>query len=212
MLRWSALAQGQPYCCGETSNVAEHKKAQAQDEPSAFARFVRKTVGPLSRAFADSPLMQLRVRTPHGSVTLAKAAPIDSRVSSSASAEMAEAPKSGHPRVPLARVYNGEAGRTYDTINAEVVGIFRDIPEPPTTGDHLEAGRLLGHIEALRLRNEVRCPIACKLIAQVVVDGQPVDFGEPLFVVDSGGAPLPQVEAQTPSAPQTVEIIEPPRL
>jgi acetyl-CoA carboxylase biotin carboxyl carrier protein len=191
--------------------VAEHKKARAEDEPSAFARFIRKTVSPLSRAFADSPLMQLRVRTPNGSVTLAKAAPIDARVGSSA-AELSDLPKSGHPRVPLARVYNGEAGRSYDTINAEVVGIFRDIPEPPTTGDHLEAGRLLGHIEALRLRNEVRCPIACKLIAQVVVDGQPVDFGEPLFVVDSGGTPIPQVEAETSSVPETAEIIEPPRI
>jgi biotin carboxyl carrier protein len=192
--------------------VAEHKKARAEDEPSAFARFIRKTVSPLSRAFADSPLMQLRVRTPNGSVTLAKAVPIDARVGSSA-AELADIPKSGHPRVPLARVYNGEAGRSYDTINAEVVGIFRDIPEPPTTGDHLEAGRLLGHIEALRLRNEVRCPIACKLIAQVVVEGQPVDFGEPLFVVDSGGISIPQVaEAETPSVPETVEIAEPPRL
>jgi acetyl-CoA carboxylase biotin carboxyl carrier protein len=192
--------------------VAEHKKAHTEDEPSAFARFVRKTVSPLSRAFADSPLMQLRVRTPHGSVTLAKAPPIDLRVASIASAELIDVPKSGHPRVPLARVYNGEAGRTYDTINAEVVGIFRDIPEPPTTGDHLEAGRLLGHIEALRLRNEVRCPIACKLIAQVVVDGQPVDFGEPLFVVDSGGTPLSQAEAESPSDSETVEIVEPPRL
>jgi acetyl-CoA carboxylase biotin carboxyl carrier protein len=192
--------------------VAEHKKAHTEDESSAFTRFVRKTVGPLSRAFAESPLMQLRVRTPHGSVTLAKAAPVDVHLASGASAELVDAPKSAHPRVPLARVYNGEAGRTYDTINAEVVGIFRDIPEPPTTGDHLEAGRLLGHIEALRLRNEVRCPIACRLIAQVVVDGQPVDFGEPLFVVDSGGAPLPQAEAQTSSVPETVEIVEPPRL
>ena len=156
--------------------------------------------------------MQLRVRTPHGSVTLAKAPPVDLRAVSSISAELIDAHKSGHPRAPLARVYNGEAGRSYDTINAEVVGIFRDIPEPPTTGDHLEAGRLLGHIEALRLRNEVRCPIACKLIAQVVVDGQPVDFGEPLFVVDSGGTPLAQTEAETTPVAETVEIVEPPRL
>ena len=127
-------------------------------------------------------------------------------------AEPIDAPKSGHPRLPLARVYNGEAGRTYDTINAEVVGIFRDIAEPPTTGDRLEAGRLLGHIEALRLRNEVRCPIDCKLIAQVVVDGQPVDFGEPLFVVDSGGTPIPQAQPETSSMPETADIVEPPRL
>jgi acetyl-CoA carboxylase biotin carboxyl carrier protein len=195
---------------GEASRVAEHKKAHTDDELSTFARFVRKTVGPLSRAFAESPLMQLRVRTPSGSVTLAKAADVHTNVVPSA--EPAEAPRAGHPRSsPAARVYNGEAGRSYDTINAEVVGIFRDTAEPPATGDRLESGRVLGHIEALRLRNEVRCPIDCTLIAQVVVDGQPVDFGEPLFVVDSGGAPLPAADV-TAATLETPAIAEPPRM
>jgi acetyl-CoA carboxylase biotin carboxyl carrier protein len=193
--------------------VAEHKKAHTEDESSSFARFVRKTVGPLSRAFADSPLMQLRVRTPHGSVTLAKARPVDTRLPSNVPAsDVSETPRSGYPRTVPARVYNGEAGRAYDTINAEVVGIFRDVAEPPATGDKLGAGRVLGHIEALRLRNEVRCPIDCVLVAQVVVDGQPVDFGEPLFVVDSGGVPIPAVEAAPTAVPEMVEISEPPRL
>ncbi|HEV2038405.1 MAG TPA: hypothetical protein VGQ96_07350 [Candidatus Eremiobacteraceae bacterium] len=191
--------------------MAEHKKAHAEDESSSFARFVRNTVGPLSRAFAASPLMQLRVRTRQGIVTLAKVASVEpSRLTEIA--QLSEAPKSGHSRAaPAARIYNGEVGRSYDTVNAEVVGIFRDVAEPPATGDRLEAGRVLGHIEALRLRNEVRCPIDCTLIAQVVVDGQPVDFGEPLFVVDSGGVPLPTVDGVEP-APENVEIVEPPRL
>ncbi len=196
---------------GEASRVAEHKKAHTDDEPSTFARFVRKTVSPLSRAFAESPLMQLRVRTPQGSVTLAKVADVHANIASP-SAEPAEAPRAGHPRSsPAARVYNGEAGRSYDTINAEVVGIFRDTAEPPETGDRLESGRVLGHIEALRLRNEVRCPIECTLIAQVVVDGQPVDFGEPLFVVDSGGTPLPAPDV-TAATLETPAIAEPPRM
>ena len=76
---------------------------------------------------------------------------------------------------------------------------------------------MLGHIEALRLRNEVRCPVTCTLIAQVVVDGQPVDFGEPLFLVDSAGVPLTSasdtgepVAAVEPAEP--AEPAEPPRL
>ena len=150
--------------------------------------------------------MMLRVKTPDGIVTLAKAATIHNQAPAAA-LEVAEAPKGPHARgVP--RIYNGEAGRAYDTINAEVVGIFRDVAEPPATGDRLEAGRVLGHIEALRLRNEVRCPIECTLIAQVVVDGQPVDFGEPLFVVDGGGQPL----AASPQAVEPAQIAEPPRM
>lgn len=151
--------------------------------------------------------MQLRVKTPHGSVTLAKPSAA-SRPSATAPADIGEIAKLGHARsAPQARIYNGEVGRAYNTINAEVVGLFRDIAEPPATGERLEAGRVLGHIEALRLRNIVRCPVDCTLIAQVVVDGQPVDFGEPLFVVDSGGVEIPQSIA----APE-VEIAEPPRI
>jgi acetyl-CoA carboxylase biotin carboxyl carrier protein len=188
--------------------VAENKKARADEEPSSFARFVSKTVAPLSRAFAQGPLMQLRVKTPHGSVTLAKPSP-DVRASAAAPpADAAEIEKPGHARTaPHARIYNGEVGRAYTTINAEVVGLFRDSAEPPATGERLEAGRVLGHIEALRLRNVVRCPVDCTLIAQVVVDGQPVDFGEPLFVVDTGGVEIPQSDA-----PPEVEIVEPPRI
>lgn len=186
--------------------MAQQKKPQ-RNEASSFQRFFRATVVPLSRAFAESPLAQLRMRTPEGSVTFAKATPLET-----VHADDLEPAKTSHARTaPTTRVYHGEAGRAYDTINAEVVGLFRDAADPPSAGDQLDAGRVLGHIEALRLRNEVRCPVDCTLISQVVVDGQPVDFGEPLFVVDSGGAPLDApLSPVEPAIP--AELAEPPRI
>ena len=191
-------------------DVAQQKKPQPRDESSSFLRFLRSTVVPLSRAFAQSPLAQLRMRTPQGSVTFAKAAPLGIREGDHG--DGSEPAKPAPTRsAPTMRVYHGEAGRAYDTINAEVVGLFRDAGEPPIPGDRLEAGRVLGHIEALRLRNDVRCPLDCTLISQVVVDGQPVDFGEPLFVVDSGGASIASpAESQEPSV--AAELVEPPRI
>jgi acetyl-CoA carboxylase biotin carboxyl carrier protein len=154
--------------------------------------------------------MQLRVRSAQGAVTMTKPPPV-AAPETHHHVEFGEAARPGHGRAPATRVYQGDAGRPYDTINAEVVGVFRDLAEPPATGERLVAGRVLGHIEALRLRNEVRCPSDCTLIAQVVVDGQPVDFGEPLFVVDSAtAAPLPASEAA--SADGAVETVEPPRM
>jgi acetyl-CoA carboxylase biotin carboxyl carrier protein len=190
--------------------VAQQKKPQPRDEQSSFLRFLRSTVVPLARAFAESPLAQLRMRTPEGSVVFAKPAPTQAQelVRDDGSEPLRAAPAR---TAPTARVYQGEAGRAYDTINAEVVGLFRDAAEPPSPGDRLEAGRVLGHIEALRLRNEVRCPVDCTLISQVVVDGQPVDFGEPLFVVDSGGAPLEQPAASEEPV-VSAELAEPPRI
>lgn len=189
--------------------VAE-KKTKSDDESSDLARFIRETLTPISQAFAASPLMQLRVKTPQGSVTLAKRA--QAQVDAQLSAEGSQTTKHPQARLaPAARIYNGEVGRAYETITAGVVGVFRDVAEPPSSGDHLEAGRLLGHIEALRLRNEVRCPIDCTLIAQVVVDGQSVDFGETLFAVDTGSAALLQ-DAEMFEVAEAVEALEPPRV
>lgn|GEM_PF-2080510 len=197
--------------------MAEHKKSRAPEESSPLLRFIRAQVDPLSRAFVATPLARLTVRTSQGSVTLAKTPPAASAPGVPADAHPAgriasEGTKPAR-HIPLVPNQNGEAGRTYVTINAEVVGVFRDAAQPPATGEQLQADQVLGYIEALRLRNEVRCPLDSTLVAQVVVDGQPVDFGESLFVVDSTEAALAETAPQDiPVSPVIVEVAEPPRM
>jgi acetyl-CoA carboxylase biotin carboxyl carrier protein len=195
-----------------------------------IGRFLREYVTPLSEAFAQTPLHELRVTTEQGSVTLVKRAPAQVAASieatSSAATASAETARPsadgmrafGGRTASLVPAVNGEAGRTYVTINAEVVGIFRNAAPPPAAGDALQAGQVLGYIEALRLRNEVRCPDDATLVAQVVLDGQPVDYGEALFVIDvtqaraaaGPSAELPPDAHALPAA--DVQLAEPPRL
>lgn len=186
-------------------DVAENNKA------SSLARFIRDQVAPISAAFSQTPLTRLRLKTNQGAVTLVKL-PVTQpdRPPASDGADAARA----HEKTPhAARLHNPEAGRAYDTISADVVGIFRELPELLVTGARLTDGQVLGHIEALRLRNPVRCPVDCTLIAQVVDDGQPVDFGETLFVVDSGGVPMPPpAEDESMEPAGTPEAVEPPRV
>ena len=197
--------------------MAENKKTRGHEEPSALLRFIRTQVDPLSRAFVSMPLARLTVRTPAGSVTFAKA-PI-AQPARRGGAEATELRTSGEASKPAARhallvpSQNGEAGRTYVTINAEVVGVFRDAAEPPAPGQALRGDQVLGYIEALRLRNEVRCPMDSVLVAQVVVDGQPVDFGESLFVVDATGTVAAEPQDETADSPSAVaDNAEPPRM
>jgi acetyl-CoA carboxylase biotin carboxyl carrier protein len=202
--------------------MAENKKAHGHDEQSEMVRFIHKEVDPLSKAFAASPLARLRVKTKLGTVILEKASAM--AAASALEPRAADASKaSGEPAktaaaryAPLVPAQNGEAGRSYITINSEVVGIFRDVSPPPVPGEALRSGQVLGYIEALRLRNEVHCPSDATLVAQVVVDSQPVDFGEALFVVDTTEAALPLSPAATvevASSPAVaVEIVEPPRV
>ena len=147
--------------------------------------FVAERVAPLAKTFAQLPLMQLSVRTAQGKITLVKAvAPSNDVAKPQAVAKSTHAP----------RIQEGEPGRAYDTINAEAVGVFRAAPDVPEFGERLDAERVLGFVEALKLRNPVRAGSQCFFIAQAVEDGQAVEFGEVLFVVERGETP-PQAES-----------------
>ncbi|MBC5807436.1 MAG: hypothetical protein DLM53_03990 [Candidatus Eremiobacter antarcticus] len=192
--------------------MAKNQKPEAEtaSEPASLERFIREEVIPVSHAFAGTPLMRLRVKTPHGRITLDKLPSPGPAPSIGAPGEAPEDRKAPPPKsAAAARVYDGEIGRTYDTINAEVVGTFRDGAEPLETGARITAGQTLGHIEALRLKNPVLSPLDCMLVAQVVVDGQAVDFGETLFVVESAATVPP---AAVPADVEEAGVIEPPRL
>jgi biotin carboxyl carrier protein len=117
-------------------------------------------------------------------VTLVKAA-----ANSADGAKSPSAPKSAH----APKIQEGEPGRAYDTINAEAVGVFRPAPDVPEFGERVAADRVLGFVEALKLRNPIRAGAPCFFVAQAVEDGQAVEFGEVLFVVERGDTP-PQLE------------------
>lgn len=176
---------------------------------AALSRFISERVAPLAKAFAQTPLMELRVRTPEGSIRLVKAAAHEH--SSHSKAVLRPAIRTG-PRHHLMPTV--ELGHAYDTISADVVGIFTAAPDAPLPGEHISEDRILGYIEALKLRHPVRSGGPCLVVSQIVEDGQPVDFGEPLFVVDRGTAaaksePQPPAEPAPEAAP---EMLEPPRL
>lgn len=157
-----------------------HDEADATE----LLAFVNDSVAPLARTFAQLPVMQLRVRTAQGMITLVKATPgaVDG-------AKSVPATRSAH----APKVQEGEPGRAYDTINAEAVGVFRPAPDIPEFGERVAADRVLGFVEALKLRNPVRAGAPCYFVAQAVEDGQAVEFGEVLFVVERGDTP-PQAE------------------
>jgi biotin carboxyl carrier protein len=169
-------------------------------ETSELLTFVNERVAPLARTFAQLPVMQLRVRTAQGMITLVKAAP-----GAADGAKPPPAVKSAH----APKIQEGEPGRAYDTINAEAVGVFRSAPDIPEFGERVAADRVLGFVEALKLRNPVRAGAPCYFVAQAVEDGQAVEFGEVLFVVERGDTP-PQPEPAPGGQNEAAALVEVP--
>lgn len=75
-------------------------------------------------------------------------------------------------------------------IKSPMVGTFYVAPAPDAepyvrVGDHVEPGRVLCIVEAMKLMNEIEAEIAGTIIEIVPQNTQPVEFGQVLFRIDT---------------------------
>ena len=69
-------------------------------------------------------------------------------------------------------------------VKSTLVGVFRAATAPPTDiGMSVTEGLGLGYVEVMRLSSVVPAPVIGEIIAVFVADGQPVEYGQPLFEI-----------------------------
>jgi oxaloacetate decarboxylase alpha subunit len=71
-------------------------------------------------------------------------------------------------------------------VRSPMVGTFYRCPEPgappfASVGDHVKTGQVLGIVEAMKLMNEIESEHSGEIVAVHVENGQPVQYGDPLF-------------------------------
>jgi acetyl-CoA carboxylase biotin carboxyl carrier protein len=81
-----------------------------------------------------------------------------------------------------------EPEETLHIVKSPIVGTFYESPSPGSppfvkVGDVLEVGQLLCIVEAMKLMNEIECDVAGELVKKLVANGQPIEYGQELFVV-----------------------------
>jgi acetyl-CoA carboxylase biotin carboxyl carrier protein len=74
--------------------------------------------------------------------------------------------------------------RPADVLASDVVGIVRLQRPPVAEGQTLDGDRELASIETLGIRNPVRSRGAGRITAVFVHEGQPVEYGQPLFTIE----------------------------
>src|SRR5690606_24346025 len=77
----------------------------------------------------------------------------------------------------------------YITVKSPIIGTFyrRPSPDKPTfveVGDTIKEGDVLCIIEAMKLFNEIESEVSGKIVKVLVDDSSPVEFDQPLFLVD----------------------------
>jgi acetyl-CoA carboxylase biotin carboxyl carrier protein len=75
------------------------------------------------------------------------------------------------------------------TVEAPMVGTFYRSPKPDappfvTEGDVVKEGQVICIVEAMKLMNEIESKVTGRIAKVVVENGQPVEFGQALFLVE----------------------------
>ena len=76
------------------------------------------------------------------------------------------------------------------TVKSPIVGTFYESPSPGASafvkiGDQVEVGQPICIVEAMKLMNEIESDVAGEIVKRLVQNGQPVEYGQPLFAVRS---------------------------
>jgi len=105
----------------------------------------------------------------------AAAAPV-----SHASAPAAAAPAAAAPAA------DPDAG--LHIVKSPIVGTYYGSPSPGaapfvTPGDHVDKGQVICIVEAMKLMNEIESDAGGEIVKCFVTNGQPIEFGQPLFSI-----------------------------
>ncbi len=94
------------------------------------------------------------------------------------------------PVAPVAETSKNETDDSkYITIKAPIIGTFYRKPAPDKppyveVGDSINEGEVVCIIEAMKLFNEIESEISGKIVKVLVEDATPVEFDQPLFLVE----------------------------
>ncbi len=107
------------------------------------------------------------------------------------------APVYAAPRAPAGAAPAAAAASPADDANIAVikspmVGTYYSKPNPKSppfvkVGDHVDADKVICIIEAMKVFNEIPAEVSGTIVAVMVQDGDAVEFGKPLFKVDTKG-------------------------
>jgi acetyl-CoA carboxylase biotin carboxyl carrier protein len=108
-----------------------------------------------------------------------------------------QAPAAFAPQVPAAAPTNNSTETTvaadensnYVTIKSPMIGTFYRSAGPGkepfiAVGDSINSGKVLCIVEAMKLFNEIESEISGKIVKILVDDASPVEYDQPLFLVD----------------------------
>ncbi len=90
--------------------------------------------------------------------------------------------------VPVHAAAAAPVEETLHEVKSPIVGSFYESSAPGSAafvkvGDTVEVGQVLCIVEAMKLMNEIESDVSGEIVRIIAKNGQPVEYGQPLFAV-----------------------------
>lgn len=162
--------------------------ADPVEAPAIDARLVRK----IADILKDTGLSEIEVEHAGLKIRVAReltAAPVNYVQAAAPAYAPAPVAAPAAAPAPVAEAAPAPAAARGDAVKSPMVGTAYLSPQPGAdpfvkVGDTVSAGQTLLIVEAMKTMNPISAPKAGKIVEILVADAQPVEFGEPLVVIE----------------------------
>ena len=140
----------------------------------------------LIQLLQESELAEIEIRDGEESVRLSRASTVPAAPAAPAVAVAAAPPTSPEPAP--APEPAPPAQPEGEQVTSPMVGTFYAAPSPTSppfvkVGDRVNAGDVLCVIEAMKTMNHIESEYSGEVVAVLVENSEPVEYGQPLFVI-----------------------------
>jgi acetyl-CoA carboxylase biotin carboxyl carrier protein len=134
----------------------------------------------------ESGIAELEITEGEEKVKIVKGGAVD--VQSAAAPAATPAKPAGEGRPLASAPAEPPPGQDGHVVKAPMVGTFYRSPSPDAkafveVGHTIKEGQTICIIEAMKLMNEIECDATGVVKAVLVENGQPVEYGQPLFII-----------------------------
>lgn len=166
----------------------------AEKIPQKKTPMKAKEIQELIDYISNSGLAEVKIKTDEFELSIKKYAdPNQIRMAESAPAHIYTPAQITSPIPALVAVQPQEVlPSNLLEIKSPMIGTFYLTPNPDspnfvTEGDSIKAGQTVCIIEAMKLFNEIESEISGKIVKILVANASPVEYDQPLFLVDPAG-------------------------
>jgi acetyl-CoA carboxylase biotin carboxyl carrier protein len=152
-----------------------------------------KNLKALIKLITDTDITEFEMETDAEKLVIRRGAVPQAVAPAAAPAFVAPPPAAAAPTVQSAVTApavpaEAAAEEGLETVVSPIVGTFYRAPSPDSdpyieVGSEVAKGEVLCIIEAMKLMNEIEAEFKCRIVKILKENAQPVEFGDPLFLV-----------------------------